>query len=74
MASKVDGPMRLRAIAVMAAILAALAIGYVATRRPDVAPPEKPRAFLWSVEMDELRRIAISLPSDGKSRRVGQAR
>ncbi len=59
--------MRLRAIAVMAAILAALAIGYVATRRPETAPAEQPRSFLWSLEMDELRRIVISLPSEGKA-------
>jgi hypothetical protein len=59
--------MRLRSIAVMAAILAVLAAAYVATRRPAPAPQEKPREFLWSVEMDDLRRIAISLPSEGKA-------
>ncbi len=54
--------MRRRALLIMAAVLAVLAIGYVASRRPEPATQARPRAFLWSVEMDELKRIVISLP------------
>jgi len=51
----------------MAGILAALAIGYAVSRRLEPVERPQPRRFLWSVEMDELKRIAINLPSAQKS-------
>jgi len=58
-AAKVGGAGRLPAILVMAGILAALAIGYTVLSRPQPAEQPQPRRFLWSVEMDELKRMVI---------------
>lgn len=54
------------AIVAMVGILAALAIAYSVSRRSEPAPRPEPRPFLWSVEMDELKRMVISLPPEGK--------
>ena len=67
MAPKVGGAGRLPAILVMTGILAALAVGYAVLRRPQPVEQPEPRRFLWSVEMDELKRMIISLPAEQKS-------
>lgn len=65
MAPKIGG--RLAAILVMVGILGALAVGYAVLSRPQPPEPPPPRRFLWSAEMDQLARIAISLPHEEKS-------
>jgi hypothetical protein len=59
--------MRVRAILIMAAVMVALGAVFLVTSRPKPAPTEKPRPFVWSVEMEELKTMAISLPREGKS-------
>ena len=59
--------MKLRAILIMAAVLVVLATVYYFTSRPEPEPAPEPREFVWSVETDELRNMAISLPAEGKS-------
>lgn len=67
MAAKVGGAGRLAGMLVMAGIAAALAIGYAVVSRPKPVEAPQPRRFLWSVEMDDLRRMTISLPTERKS-------
>ena len=60
--------MRLGSILVLLAILIALAVYFFAFRpaEPD-APLLEPIRFVWSIDMDELQRIVIKLPGEGKS-------
>ncbi len=59
--------MKLRTILVMAGILVALGVYFFVFSRPEPEPRPEPRPFVWSVEMDELKTMAIGLPSEGKS-------
>ena len=59
--------MRLRAIVIMAAVLVALGALYAIASRPRLVPQPEPRPIVWSVEMQELAAIAISLPRQAKS-------
>ena len=54
--------MKLENIFVLAAMLAALGILYYFTSQTEPPPPSKPRPFVWDVEMEELTKIAISIP------------
>jgi FKBP-type peptidyl-prolyl cis-trans isomerase len=58
--------MKLKSIFVLAMMLAASGILYYFTSQTDPPPPAKPRHFVWDVEMDDLARMAISLPRRGK--------
>lgn len=58
--------MKLRAILIMAAAVIALGAVLFVTTRPKPPVTEKPRPFVWSVEMDQLKTMAISLPHAGK--------
>ncbi len=59
--------MRLRTILIMVAVLVALGVMYVVSKRgePEGAPETPP--YVWKVEMLELERIAIALPPLGKT-------
>ncbi len=59
--------MRVSAILVMTALLGALGGYYLFSLRADTAPRPEPRAFIWSVDMDALRAMVISLPRAGRS-------
>jgi len=59
--------MRLRTILVMAAILVALGVFFFLSGRPKTVPQPEPRMFVWSVEMQDLKAVAVSLPREGKS-------
>lgn len=51
----------------MVALIGAAGI-YLLTRKPEAPPPKvEPRAFVWSVEMEELLTMEIALPFVGKS-------
>ena len=59
--------MKIRTILVMAGILVALGVFFLIFRRPPEPEPQaEPRSFVWSVEMEDLKHMAISLPADGK--------
>ncbi len=59
--------MRLRNILILLAILLALG-GYVYfSHIPKPTPPEKERVRVWLVNVDDLQRIEIRLPREGKS-------
>jgi hypothetical protein len=55
-----------RVILVMLAVVIALAAVLYFTSRPKPQPVEEPRPFVWSVDMEELKTMAISLPHEGK--------
>jgi hypothetical protein len=60
--------MKLRTVLVMAAVLIALGVVYAVSRRkPEPPQPEIPRMFVWSVDMEEIAKIGVSLPRQGKS-------
>ena len=59
--------MKLRTILIMAAALIALVVVFFIVSRPAAPPPEELRPFVWKIETDELRKIAITLPKEGKS-------
>jgi len=59
--------MRLRLIVIMAAVFVALGVLFVIAARPRPVQQAESRPIVWSVEMQELEAIAISLPRDGKS-------
>ena len=59
--------MRLRAIVTMIAVLVALGVLFVVAARPRPVPAAETRPIVWSVEMQELEAIVISLPREGKS-------
>ena len=51
----------------MVVVVVALGVVLYVTTRPAPPPPSTPRPFVWSVDMDQLRRIVISLPRTGKT-------
>jgi hypothetical protein len=55
--------MKLRIIA-LTAVLAVGFAAYFILSREEPQPPPEPRPFVWDFEMDELSRIAISLPRE----------
>ena len=59
--------MKLRSILIMVAILIVLGVVFYISSRPEPVPRPEPRPFVWSVEMEDLARMAISLPEKGKS-------
>ena len=59
--------MRPRVILVLGALVVALGAVYLFLGGPQPAPEPEPLRYVWSVEMEELRNMAISLPPRGKS-------
>ncbi len=53
-------------ILLMLVILGALGISVYLSSRPKLAPPTPPRPYIWSIEIEDLVRLAIALPSLGK--------
>ena len=58
--------MKLRSILVLTVMLAASGILYYFTSQTKPPAPTKPRHFVWDVDMEELAKMAISLPLQGK--------
>ena len=58
--------MKLRSILVLTVMLAASGILYYFTSQTKPPPPTRPRHFVWDVDMEELAKMAISLPLHGK--------
>ena len=58
--------MGLRSIAALVIVFVASGILYYFTKPIDIPPPPEPRHFVWDVEMEELAKMAISLPPLGK--------
>ena len=58
--------MKLKSILVLTVMLAASGILYYFTSQTEPPPPTKPRPFVWDVDMEELAKMAISLPPHGK--------
>ncbi len=59
--------MRVKNILILLVVLLALGGVYFAFSRPKPAPPSQPRVYVWSVNADDIERIEISLPHEGKS-------
>ena len=58
--------MKLRSILVLTVMLAASGILYYYTSQTKPPPPNKLRHFVWDVDMEELAKMVISLPAQGK--------
>lgn len=59
--------MNLRTTFIMAGILVALAALFLISRKPPEPEAQaKPRMFIWSVGVEDLHRLAISLPPEGR--------
>jgi hypothetical protein len=58
---------RTRTVVILAAIVIAMGGVYYFTSRPRPEPPEEPRAYVWQVEVDDLKTVSVSLPRVGKS-------
>ena len=58
--------MKLRIILIMAVVVVALGTLYYFTSRPEPVAKPEPRQFVWSVETEELKAMAISLPQENK--------
>ena len=60
--------MRLRSILILLIILLAVGGGYfLFFNTPEPPPKSEPRIFLWNIEMNEIQRVEIRLPREGKS-------
>jgi len=60
--------MKLRTILIMAAVLIGLGVVFVTVRPKPEPPPTVPaKTYIWNFDMEELQRIGISLPKQGKS-------
>jgi hypothetical protein len=60
--------MRLRTVLIMVSVLIVLGVVFVFLRRkPEPPQPETPRTFVWWIEMEEIEKISVSLPRQGKS-------
>jgi len=51
----------------MLGVVVALGAVLYVTTRPRPAPPVEPRPYVWLVDMGDLGRMSISLPTQGKS-------
>ena len=51
----------------MVVILIATGVSFYISSRPEPELPPKPRPYVWSVDMEELKAMAISLPPEGIS-------
>ena len=58
--------MKLRSILVLTVMLATSGILYYFTSQTKPPPPNKLRHFVWDVDMEELAKMVISLPAQGK--------
>lgn len=60
--------MKLHTVLIMATVLIALGVVYFLVRRkPEPPQPETPRTFVWWIDMEEIQKISVSLPKQGKS-------
>lgn len=60
--------MKLRALLIMAAVLVALGVVLYFLRPKTEQPPQgKPRTFIWKIEMEEIKKVSVSLPKQGKN-------
>ena len=59
--------MKRRSILVLTLMLAASGILYYYTSQTKPPPPAKPRPIVWDANIEELAKMAISLPSRGKN-------
>ncbi|MDD5287754.1 MAG: DUF4340 domain-containing protein [Dehalococcoidales bacterium] len=59
--------MKLKGILILAAVLAVFGTIYYFVSRPVPETPTEPRAYVWDFEMDNLQKITMSLPKEGKS-------
>lgn len=60
--------MRLGSILTLLAILIALGVYFLFFRPTEsLQPPPEPRPFVWSVDMEELQHMVLSLPQEGKT-------
>lgn len=59
--------MRLRSIIVLLLLFFVAGGAFYVYGRPKPLPPKQPRLFVWLVEVEELQRIEIRLPLEGKS-------
>ena len=59
--------MRLKNILILLAILLALGGYFYFSNTPQPAPKPEPRPFVWLIADEEIQRIEISLPNEGKS-------
>ena len=58
--------MKLHTILIMVVVLIALGAVFFVFGRSKPIPPKEPRQFVWQVEMNDLKIMAISLPREGK--------
>ena len=58
--------MKLKSIMVLTLMLAASGIIFYYTSQSESLPPTKPRPIVWDVDMEELGKIEISLPTRRK--------
>jgi hypothetical protein len=59
--------LRLRNIVILAVILAVLVGVFYLVSRPEPTTPPKPIVYVWSIEMDDIAHITISLPREDLS-------
>ncbi len=59
--------MRLRSILILLAVLLALGGYFYFSNRPEPPVKEEPRRFAWIIEMNDIERIEVSFPREGKS-------
>lgn len=59
--------MRSRNILILAVILVVLAGVFYLVSRPKPTTPVKPTVYVWSIEMDDIKHITLSLPREGLS-------
>lgn len=59
--------MRLRSIFILLAVMLALGGYFYFSNRPEPPVTEEPRRFAWLIEMNDIKRIVVSLPREGKS-------
>jgi len=53
-------------ISVLSAVLVVLGAVFFVTSRPKPQPAVEERPYVWQVDMDDLAKIAIGIPSEGK--------
>jgi hypothetical protein len=59
--------LRLRNIVILAVILAVLAGVFYWVSRPGPTTPPKSTVYVWSIEMNDIKHIEMSLPREGLS-------